>query len=584
VTTVAEVLAQGLAHQRAGRYGEAERIYRAVLDFDPQQADALHLLGLARLARGAGTAPAPIRAALLAEPRLAAAEGSRASAEPAAAEGALRRVFRFDPSGFASWLPLAAARFGARHGLAAAEAARRHLLGAPDDPAAIDQFALARLHTGDAAMAERWLGRRMTVTPDDPAADRRRWSAHLLSPACSFATLCRLAEAAAARAASPFPSTPAPKVRIDGEAAPRLRLGVLGGLSLHRHTAAATILPLVRHLDATRFDIILYSDLAPEAEDDVTALYAAAATLVRAHRLDDDALAWRIRADRIDVLLDVYGPAIGGRWGVLARRAAPVQILYPTVTTSGLPAVDAVIADEMLVPPEAARWFTEPVERVTLGYLYDPLPGLPAPAPPPARTRGHITFGSVNQMAKIGPAALDAWARLLGRVPDARLMIRNAALAEPAMRARVTAGFAAAGADVARLDLHGFLPGYGQHLAAYGEIDIALDSFPYAGVHTTGEALAMGVPVITLAGGHALGRYGAAFLSALGEPGWIARDPDHYVEIAAALAGDRERLDALRSSLRARIAASPLGDAALNAREVGEAIWRVWRRCGDRSR
>ena len=195
---------------------------------------------------------------------------------------------------------------------------------------------------------------------------------------------------------------------------------------------------------------------------------------------------------------------------------------------------------------------------------------------PAAGGRG-ITFGSLNQPSKLSPRCLSAWARILTRVPGSRLLLKGKALGDATIAGRVRATFAAHGIDTRRIDLRAWTVTQASHLDSYRKIDIALDPFPYGGVITTCEAMSMGVPVVSLEGERVLGRYGSAFLKTVGLGDLVAKDEDAYVEIAAGLARDRERLTDIRKSLRARMAASRLCDAAAFARGVESAYRRMWR-------
>src|SRR5262249_10314205 len=163
-----------------------------------------------------------------------------------------------------------------------------------------------------------------------------------------------------------------------------------------------------------------------------------------------------------------------------------------------------------------------------------------APAAPlPAPGAGHVTFGSFNNVAKLSPATVALWARLLREVPDARLLLKASQCKDPATRQRIAAAFAAAGVAGERLTVLPPHAATAEHLAVYGRVDIALDPLPYNGTATTCEALWMGVPVVTLRGERHAARVGASILTALGLERLIARTPDDYVTIAADLARDR---------------------------------------------
>jgi predicted O-linked N-acetylglucosamine transferase (SPINDLY family) len=190
-----------------------------------------------------------------------------------------------------------------------------------------------------------------------------------------------------------------------------------------------------------------------------------------------------------------------------------------------------------------------------------------------------VTFGSFNNPAKIGPAVIALWSRVLARLPDARLVLRCAdRYADPAVQARFRGLFADHGIGDDRLEIRTAGKPRHEHLADYREIDIALDSFPFTGATTTFEALSMGVPVVTLAGDGLITRMSASQLHAVGLEHLASRSPDDFVEAAVALASDLPALARLRADLRERLAGSAVCDGAGQARALADQLRDVWRR------
>jgi predicted O-linked N-acetylglucosamine transferase (SPINDLY family) len=167
------------------------------------------------------------------------------------------------------------------------------------------------------------------------------------------------------------------------------------------------------------------------------------------------------------------------------------------------------------------------------------------------------------------------WSRVLATVPDARLFLKCLQLQDPSVRAETLRRFEAQGIAADMLILEGPSPRE-EYLRAYGRVDIALDPFPYPGGTITAEALWMGVPTITLRGDRLLSHLGETIAHNAGLAGWIAPDKDAYVAMAAKRASDLGTLSALRSSMRDRIAASPLFDAGRFARHFESALWEMW--------
>jgi Flp pilus assembly protein TadD len=292
------------------------------------------------------------------------------------------------------------------------------------------------------------------------------------------------------------------------------------------------------------------------------------------------AAAQRIRNDRIDILVDLGGHTSSDILRVFAHRPAPVQITYLGYPdTTGLPSIDYRLCDEATDPREEPSRCTEEVIRLPGCFLcYQPFGANPPVTRLPAARNGHVTFGSFNNLAKINQRVVALWADLLRQVEEARLFIKNPSFTDPPTRDRYYELFQAHGVPRERIDLQGRTETVADHLALYGRLDIALDTFPYNGTTTTCEALWMGVPVITLTGSTHAGRVGTSLLRTVGLRELVARDRDHYLEIAAGLAADREYLAALRTSLRDRLMSSPLCDAEPFTRHLEETYRTLWRR------
>jgi predicted O-linked N-acetylglucosamine transferase (SPINDLY family) len=294
------------------------------------------------------------------------------------------------------------------------------------------------------------------------------------------------------------------------------------------------------------------------------------------------ALAEQIRADTVDILFDLAGHTGGNRLLVFARKPAPIQITWlGYVGTTGLAAMDYLLADRWQVPPPAEVHYRERVLRLADGYVcYDPPADAPPVAPLPALQRGCVTFGSFNNPAKITPQVVEVWSRILARAAGARLVLKSHGFDQPSVRRHFAELFAARGIDPARLELLGPSP-HRELLEHYGRIDLALDPFPYNGGLTTCEALWMGVPVITCPGETFAGRHSLGHLSNVGLTETIARDLEQYVEIAVSWAKDLARLTAVRGGLRGRVAASPLCDGPRFAANLLARLREAWQRWVD---
>lgn len=291
--------------------------------------------------------------------------------------------------------------------------------------------------------------------------------------------------------------------------------------------------------------------------------------------MTDAAVAAKIRADGIDVLVDMAGHTGGNRLLAFAHRPAPVQIesLLGLGTTTGMTAMDAFLADDILAPPGTETLFSERLIRLPrIPLVYDPPAGMPEVSPLPALTNGHITFGYFGRVQRLNERVLSVWAQILHAVPGSRLVLNNQPFGEDAFRALFRARFANLGIDPNRLSLVHTRP-QPVTWAAYGGIDIALDPFPHNAGTTTIEALWLGVPVVTRADRPTVGRFGAAILHAIGLDDWITQTDETYVTRATEAANNPNALATLRTNLRARITASPLRDAPSLTRAI-EATYR----------
>ncbi|MCG5238502.1 tetratricopeptide repeat protein [Azospirillum doebereinerae] len=333
--------------------------------------------------------------------------------------------------------------------------------------------------------------------------------------------------------------------------------------------------PLLRAHDRSRAVPLVYGDV-PYAAPELSGLRRLAEGWCDTRGMSDDALAERVRADGVDVLVCLIGHTGGQRMGLFTRRAAPLQVSYHGMHATGVDAMDLWLTDPVLHPEDSTEIFTERLVRLPHFFLFDPPRPLP-PTPPPCVTRGCVTFGSFNLDAKINERVVALWSAVLHAVPGSRLMLksRGAGLAGDDGRARMAAAFARHGVGGDRLDLVPPVASHAEHLRLHERVDIALDPFPYGGCLTSVDALSMGVPVVTLAGERFIGRMTASLLHSLGRPGWVAASEEDYVVKAKTLAEDYRQLATIRMGLREEVATSPLCDATSHARSI-EAVFHTF--------
>ncbi len=357
----------------------------------------------------------------------------------------------------------------------------------------------------------------------------------------------------------------------------RIRVGYLSP-DYRQHPVSHFIEPVLRHHDRGRFEIFCYHSDA--REDPVTTRLKAWVKNWRSVGGASDAeLENVLRRDGLDILVELSGHTDGHRLGVLARRVAPIQITYLGYpNTTGLAAIDYRITDGRADPPgESDGLHVEKLVRLPKTFLcYTPPETAGSFRPAPLRRNGYVTFCSFNNFRKISPTCITLWARVLSSTPNSKLLIKTFGLQEPVLRASLLEQLERAGAKSDRVSIAAPTRSHRDHMEAYGEADVALDTFPYNGTTTTLDALWMGVPVITLAGDRHASRVGLSILSTLGLTEFAAQTPDQYVAAAVQLAGDPGKLEQLRE----RLASSPLTDGRGFTADLEEAYLQIWKGTG----
>jgi len=366
----------------------------------------------------------------------------------------------------------------------------------------------------------------------------------------------------------------------DADPERKLRVGFVSG-DLRSHPIGRFLLGALTGFgpDST-LEFFAYANSEPE--DAITeALKRIIPNWLNVTKLGDKALDARIVEDRIDVLFDMSGHTGSNRLLVFSLKPAPVAVSWiGYFATTGLAAIDYVLASDWVVPESEENQWVEKVWRLPDTYLcFTQPPNAPLPGPLPAVHNGHITFGCFNNFNKLNDVTLMAWSELLAALPTSRLILRSSGNYHDTTISDLQSRLASVGIDVSRVRIDPKLKDYGAHLRSYDEIDVALDPFPYNGGTTTVEALYMGVPVLVRAGDRYVAHMGEGILHSSGLPDWIASDAASYAATGKRLTSDIEALAELRAGLRARMLASPLFDAprfALNLETAIRQMWRIW--------
>jgi protein O-GlcNAc transferase len=575
-----QIMFAAVQHHQAGRLEEARAGYSRVLASEPNNADALHLLGL--VAHQAGDQAAAvhlIQRAIQAQPGTALfhfnlSAALRAGGRKVEAIAQLERATALNPklAPAQSTLGQLYAETGRLEESIAALTRALQL-----DPKLSDAYHLLGSLLWESGPIDRAMAVLRTALQINPN-DRTAHSIILftLYRDARVAPQSILAEhrAWAGRHAEPLTAAAAPHLRDPASLDRPLRIAYISP-SFCNNPIGRFLLPLFESHDRARTKIVCYSDTT--APDATTArLRAAADEWHETAALDDAQLAQKTRSDKIDILIDLVLHAARNRLLTFARKPAPVQATYLAYPgTSGMSAMDWRLTDAFLDPPENDAFYSERSLRLESYWCYQSTEEAPSVAPLPALASGQVTFGCLNHFSKVSAESLECWTRILNNVPNSRLILHCRGATQ---QQRVGQSFAAARIDPSRLELLDFLPP-AQYFQAYNRIDIGLDPFPYNGGTTTCDALWMGVPVVTLAGQLAVARAGVSLLSNVGLPQLIAGTIDQYVQIATTLASDVPALSALRVGLREQMRSSTLCNVSRCTAQLEDAyrtMWQEW--------
>jgi predicted O-linked N-acetylglucosamine transferase (SPINDLY family) len=612
-----KLLTRAAADEAAGRFADAENSYRRTLELQPQNVTALARLGV--LAHRSGRQPQAIdllNRALRLRPGpdicLALADACRSAARYEDAVNVLRYGLKLAPAmpelhNNLGPLLIALGRLDEAEGaLTSASklcpnrpepplnlgnlAARRGQQGAalhwfrraeqldPKNVSAIMNQAIVLQDVGLVDQAPALFERALALAPRDPVV----WDNLLLA----LTRTARYAPAAVYQAhqeyqkriAGPLARFQRPHTNDPDRQRP-LRIGYLS-FDLRMHPVGLFIEPVLAAHDRGGGSVHVTAYSTAPQTDEVTARLRGSVDVWRdVVGMNDPALVEQIRSDRIDILIDLGGHTVGNRLIALAIKPAPIAVTwlgYPN--TTGLEAIDYRLTDAHADPPDSGESLgSEKLLRLSpCAWCYRAPPDAPDVSPLPAKTAGHVTFGSFNALAKLSDATVELWSRVLGAVANSRLLLKTRVLSDEPTRRLTLERFARHGVTAERIEMLGGSNSMPEHLASYARVDVALDTFPYHGTTTTCEAMWMGVPVVTLAGKTHASRVGVSLLNAAGLPELIAGDGDAFVRIATEWAGDVARLESTRAGLRERMLASPLCDATNFTRGLEAALRQIW--------
>jgi protein O-GlcNAc transferase len=575
----------GNAYDRQGQWELAAASYERALALGMRDAPTLNLLGTVHMKLGRfQQALASYQEAIRIDPSYAEAHSNlgnalRIQGSTAAAIQACQRAVELQPTLAAAHNNLGVALSSQGRELDALQCFLHAVSLEPANAQFHGNCGGALQRSGDLGEAVKSYRRALALDPTLVDFHSNLLFALSFSPDCSpqeYLEEARRYGAAVSAIARPLPAR-VPQVRK----AKTLRVGLVSG-DLRSHPVGAFLEGPLACLDPGRIELVAYS--TQPVEDDLTRRIK---PLFSAWRniwgVDDEIAARQIRDDEIDILVDLAGHSEHNRLPLFAWKPAPVQVSWlGYLASTGVQQMDYLLADRVSVTDAQLAHFTETVWRLPHGAnCLKP----PAPSPRlsvtslPALRKGHVTFGSFQNIAKVNDAVLKVWGRILEALPTARLRLQVRQLGQPAARDDMRRRLMQVGIGPERANLEGALPDREEYLATHGEVDIVLDTFPYPGITTTCEALWMGVPTVTLAGETLLARQGASLMNSVGLPQWVAADPQEYIDIALAHASDLPRLAQLRAGLRQVALASPLFDARRFAIDLQSAFEAMASQC-----
>ena len=356
----------------------------------------------------------------------------------------------------------------------------------------------------------------------------------------------------------------------------KLRIGYLSS-DFCAHPVGFNLLPLISNHDKEKMEIYIYH--LDNKFDAISKIFKSRTdnwcTVIDQ---TDGEIAKQIENDEVDILVSLGGRFNLNRPTVTAFRAAPIQVSFHDCCTSGLSEVDFWLTDNFLHPEDTGELFTEKLHRIPVFYQYNPPEEFPKIKNLPAKENGFITFGCFNKPEKINDNVIALWSDILVSIPHSKLFLKYGGYFNDQGLVKYWQNkFSHFGIAKNRLIFSGISENREKHLAQYQNIDIALDPFPFNGATTTFEALAMGIPVITLKGKYFVDRTAAAILNAARLNNFIAHTDKEYIELARNLSTDIDILEGIRYGLREKLITSPLCQGKPYAQFIESAYQTMWR-------
>lgn len=357
-----------------------------------------------------------------------------------------------------------------------------------------------------------------------------------------------------------------------------LRIGMISD-GFRQHPVGNMIIEALENISPKEMEFFFYS-----TSSTLDALnkrfYKLATHWVAIKYMGNEAVAQRVRDDKIDILLDLAGHNAGTRSRAVSMQPAPLIVKWVggLINTTGVEAIDYLISDHIETPEGEDKHYTEKLIRLPDDYIVYSRPLLvPSLSTLPAKQNGYITLGCFNNPTKLNGELFDRWVEIMEQLPDSRLLLKGKPYTSEAFCERIYTHFEQAGINRERLILEGPAPHH-KFLAAYNRVDISLDTWPYSGGLTTCESFLMGVPVVSLPGPTFAGRHSATHLVNAGMPELVVNSWDEYRERVLELASDLESLGTIRQHLRDVLLQSPVCDGLRFAKHLTMALRAIWQR------
>jgi len=608
-------LREAIALHRSGKLSQARKKYQYVLTLDPHQPDALHLLGLIAHQQGKSqTGLKHIDEAIALRPDDADFHFNRANMlhdlqQLDAAIESFRHALDIQPENAQAWLGLGAALSANNMPQDAVDAYHRSIEIQPNVAQVHYNLGNVLTQLRRLVEAEASYRRALSLNPNDgsiyynlgnalyelnrgaEALDCYRRALCLLDRTddaflalplkiqwvneCSAADLFELVKIYADKVEAPL--KPHWKERRNKrQPERRLRVGYVSG-DFRRHPVAYFVEPIFESHDRHQFEVFAYYN-SDQIDDYTERIRAHCDHWIEVHALGDDDLERRVRADGIDILVDLSGFTAGHRLPVFARKPSPVQVTwFGFIGSTGLSAMDYRITNAFMDPPGLTeRYHSEALVRLpATDIAYRPVIDCPEVNLLPALSGKPFTLGSLNNSKKLNHQVIALWARVLKALPSARLMLGGF---RDDKTLRVTQQqFQSHGIDLSRIQIQPEAE-VQQYMELHQQIDLGLDPFPYNGGATTIHALWMGVPVVTLEGRHSVARWGVAALNRVGLPQFICQTEVEYVQCVQRWAADLPALNAVRQELRGRMQAESCSGPTItrNLEAAYREMWRSW--------